>query len=173
MTLNITGMRSTKQRQGQQPANEGVYVIIVALVVGFGAYGYFKVEQWMRYFVIEQYEKPITDYTITKMYVDDHKPKSHRGYNDDNEKEKTPNYYKVVCYQGKDYKLEIDEQTYRSPNVPLYYDSEGDEVFVAGTGGSNLLDTILIGIVAIIIIVFLLIRLLIKSLRKKSRAKPK
>lgn len=171
-------MRSTEKNndKGNSLSMKWVYVIIVALVVGFGAYGYFKVKQWMHYTAIENSEKPITGYTITKVYADDHRPNRHRGYNDDNEKEKTPDYYMEVWYQGKDYKLEIDESTYRTFNnsgdVNLYYDSEGDEVFVAGSGSSNLLGIILIGIVIIVIIVELLIRLLIKVLKKKSRAKP-
>ena len=171
-------MESKKQNNdnGNSLSMKWVYIIIVALAVGFGAYGYFKVKQWVHYTVIENTEKPITGYTITKISADEHRPYRHRGYNDDNEKERTPDYYMEVWYQGKDYKLEIEENTYlrinNSEKVTLYYDKEGDEVFVAGTGGSNLLVTILIGIVVIIVIFFLLIRLLIKSLKKKSRAKP-
>ena len=171
-------MKSTGQNNDKSNSlpMKWVCVIIVALVVGFSAYGYFKVKKWVRYAAIEKYEKPITDYTITKVYVDDHQPKRHKGNSDDDENEKAPDYYMEVSYQGKDYKLAIEEYTYRrynnSEDVTLYYDSEGDEVFVAGTGGSNLLVTILIGIVVIVIIVFLLIRLLFKSLRKKSQAKP-
>lgn len=174
MTLNITGMRSKKQNKDKSNSSpeKWVYVIIVALVVGFGAYGYFKVKQWMRHFVIEHYEKPITGYTITNKYVDDHKPKSHRGYNSDDEHKKEPDYYMEVWYQGKDYKLKISEFAYRH-NVNLYYDKEADEVFEGGEAETNLLFTILIGILIIIVIVIELIRWLIKSRKKKSRAKPK
>ena len=176
--LKHYNMKRTEQNndKGNSLSTKWVYVIIAAMVLGFGAYGYFKVKQWVRYYAIEQYEKPITDYTIAKVYADDHKPQRHRGNSDDDEEEKTPDYYMEVSYQGKDYKLEIEENTYlrinNSEKVTLYYDKEGDEVFVAGTGGSNLLVAILIGIVVIIVIFFLLIRLLIKSLKKKSRAKP-
>ena len=172
-------MESKKQNNdnGNSLSMKWVYIIIVALAVGFGAYGYFKVKQWVHYTVIENTEKPITGYTITKVSADEHRPYRHRGYNDDNEKERTPDYYMEVWYQGKGYKLEIDESTYRvfkdNGDVNLYYDSEADEVFVAGAGSSNILGIILIGILVIIVVAELLIRLLIKTLRKKSKAKPK
>ena len=133
-------MESKKQNNdnGNSLSMKWVYIIIVALAVGFGAYGYFKVKQWVHYTVIENTEKPITGYTITKISADEHRPYRHRGYNDDNEKERTPDYYMEVWYQGKDYKLEIDESTYRvfkdNGDVNLYYDSEADEVFVAAFG---------------------------------------
>ena len=177
--LKHYNMKRTEQNndKGNSLSTKWVYVIIAAMVLGFGAYGYFKVKQWVRYTTIENTEKPITGYTITKVSADDHRPYRHRGYNDDNEKEKTPDYYMEVWYQGKDYKLEIDENTYRIfkdyGDVKLYYDSEADEVFVAGAGSSNILGIILIGIVVIIAVAELLIRLLIKTLRKKSKAKPK
>ena len=82
-----------------------------------------------------------------------------------------------VFYQGKNYKLEIDENTYSvfkdNGNVKLYYDSEADEVFVAGDGSGNILGIILIGILVIITVADLLIRRLIKTQRKKSKAKHK
>ena len=74
--------------KGNSLSMKWVYLIIVALVVGFGVYGYFKVKQWVHYTVIENTEKPITGYTITKISADEHRPYRHRGYNDDNEKER-------------------------------------------------------------------------------------
>ena len=68
-------MKSKKQNNdtGNSLSMKWVYIIIVALVVGFGAYGYFKVKQWVRYTTIENTEKPITGYTITKVSADDHR----------------------------------------------------------------------------------------------------
>ena len=172
-------MKSKKQNNDKDNSlsKKWIYLIIAALVVGFGAYGYFKVKQWVRYTIIENTEKPITGYTITNVSVDEHLPYRHRGYNDDNEKEKTHDYSMEVFYQGKNYKLEIDETTYSvfkdNGNVKLYYDSEADEVFVAGDGSGNILGIILIGILVIITVADLLIRRLIKTLRKKSKAKHK
>ena len=171
-------MKSTGQKKdaGDSLSPKWIFVIIIALALGFGTYGYFKVKQWVRYAAIEKYEKPISDYTITKVYADDHKPKSHRGYGDDDAKESEPNYYMDVSYKGKDYKLEIEEYTYNNynntGNVTLYYDSKGDDVFVAGTGGSNLLVTALAAVVLVVVILILLIWLIIKAFKKKKEMPP-
>ena len=173
-------MNKTRQKTdaGNSLPTKWIYAIIVVLALGFGAYGYFQVKKWMRYANIESSEKPITDYTITKVYSDQDSPqykRRHRG-NNDNEKEEKPNYFMEVTYKGKDYKLEIEDHTYSDyqsnpGNVTLYYDAEGDEVFVAGTGGGNLLVAILVAIVAAIVIVILLIWLLISSMKKKKGKK--
>ena len=163
-------MRSTGEINGtgNEVLKKWIYIIIVVLALGFGAYGYFKVKKWVRYAAIEKYEKPITDYTITKVYYDKGTyKKRHRGTGDDDVEEKKPDYYMEVLYKGKNYKLEIEEYTYSKYNdsgeITLYYDAKGDEIFVAGTGGGNLLVVALAAIVLLIVIVFLVIRLLIKK----------
>ena len=168
-------MKNKEQKKvtGNNISPKWIFAIIVVLALGFGTYGYFQVKKWMRYAAIEQNEKPITDYTVKKVYSDDHQPKRHRGYNDDDEKEKKPDYYMEVLYKGKEYKLEIEDYTYSKINssgdVTLYYDAKADELFVAGTGGGNLLVTILVAAVAVIIVVCFLIWQLVKVLKRKKR----
>ena len=168
-------MSNTTQKNNNEKSKmpKWVYAVIVALILGFCVYGYFKINTWVRYAAIERYEKPITDYTITKVYseVDKYKTKR-RGVNDDDDNEKKPQYYMEVSYKDKDYKLELDEHNYSKYNknpgdITLYYDAKGDDIFVAGSGGENLLVTAL-GAVALIICVFIfLIIRLFKLLTRK------
>ena len=108
--LKHYNMKRTEQNndKGNSLSTKWVYVIIAAMVLGFGAYGYFKVKQWVRYYAIEQYEKPITDYTIAKVYADDHKPQRHRGNSDDDEEE-------YVCC------VSMDEDDYIRLNTDSHY----------------------------------------------------
>ncbi len=87
----------TKEGFRHQPVSKWIYTIIIALVLGFGTYGYFTVKKWLRYAAIESSEKPIT-----------------------------------------------------------------------GTGGGNIVATILIGGVGVVIVVIILICMLIKYIRKKK-----
>ena len=149
-----------------------VYALIIALVLGFCVYGYFKVSTWVRYFAIERYEKPITDYTITKVYSETNKSKKKgRGVNNDDEDESDPTYYMEVWYKDKDYQLEIEEYTYskynKSGDITLYYDAKADNIFVAGTGGANLLVTALAAIVVLLSAFIYLIIRLIKFFKRK------
>ncbi|MBO4659679.1 MAG: hypothetical protein J5637_08655 [Prevotella sp.] len=171
-------MGSTVQNNdtGNNLSTKWIYVIIVVLALGFGTYGYFKVKKWVHYAAVERYEKPITDYTITKVYSEIDKYQTKRkGVNDDDVDEKEPDYYMEVSYKGKDYKLEIEEFTYtnynKSGKVTLYYDAEGDEVFVAGTGGANLLVAALAAVALLIVIIVMVIWFLFKSMKKKQLKK--
>ena len=153
-----------------------IFVIIIALVLGFGVYGYFTVKKWVHHTAIERQEKPITGYTITKVYSDLPKSKKNRnGYADDDVEKDDYEYYMDVMYKGKNYKLEIPEYIYNDYNkqrgITLYYDSKNDEVFVANTGGGNLLATALGLIVVLIIALILLIKFVIKSIKKKNTVK--
>lgn len=163
---------TVQKRETGNDIPKWIYVAIIVVALGFGTYGYFKVKKWVRYAAIEKYEKPITDFTITKVYYEKEKFKTRRRGSDDDVEEKKPDYFMEVSYKGKDYKLEIEEYTYSKYNnnpedVTLFYDNKSDEIFVAGIGGANLLVTALAAIVLVIIILFLLVRLLIKSLKKK------
>lgn len=165
-----------KSAASNELSTKWIYAIIIALVLGFGIYGYFSVKKWIRYDYIERHEKPITDYTITKLYSDEdlaRKKVVHKGaVSDDDVDKQDINYYMEVSYKDKNYKLEIEDYVYDkcrkgSSDITMYYDAQGDEIFVAGTGGGNLFVTILAAAVILIIIIICLIHLLIKSIRKK------
>lgn len=146
--------------------------IIIVLVGGFGYYCYYKIDQWMRYYSIEQTEQPITDYRITKIYSDETSSKKPRRSEDDRDKD--INYYMDVSYNGKDYKLNIDEYIYSgSKEITLYYDAEGDNVFLAGTGGGNLLVLLIAAVVLGLVLVIIIIYQLAKAFKKKEPQKPK
>lgn len=168
-----------KQSQNDMGINlstKWIFVIIIALVLGFGVYGYFTVKKWVHHTAIERQEKPITGYTITKVYSDLPKSKKNRsGYADDDVEKDDYEYYMDVMFKGKNYKLEIPEYIYNDYNkqrgITLYYDSKNDEVFVANTGGGNLLATALGLIFVLIIALILLIKFVIKSIKKKNTVK--
>ena len=162
---------------GNELSPKWIYTIIIALVLGFGVYGYFTVKKWARHTAIERQEKPITDYTITKIYKDlKLQKKSHKkGAVQDVDKEDYE-YFMEVSYKEKKHKLEINETTYNeykdnTEDVVLYDDSKNDEIFIANTGASNLFTTALCLVVVLIIALILLIQLLIKSIKKKYSAK--
>ena len=168
--------KQSQNETGNNLPTKWIYVIIIALALGFGVYGYFTVKKWAHHTAIERQEKPITGYTITKVYNDLPKnKKNRRGYADDDVEKDDYEYFMDVMYKGKNYKLEIPEYIYNDYNkqrdITLYYDSENDEVFVANTGGGNLLATALGLIVVLIIALILLIKFLIKSIKKKYSAK--
>ena len=169
-------MSNKEKDNGTNLSAKWIYLAIAAFVIGFGVYGYFKVSKWVRYAAIERYEKPISDYRVTNVYIEKDKyKKKGRGVNDDEEVDKEPQYYMEVSYKGKDYKLELEGYEYskyiQNKGITLYYDSKGDEIFVAGAGGANLLVTALAAIVLLIAIVFFLLRLLFKSIKRKRRLK--
>ena len=168
-------MKNNEKDSGKSILPKWIYWVIAALLLGFCVYGYFTVSKWVRYAAIERYEKPITDYHITKVYSETNKHKTKgRGVSEDYDEDNEPSYYMDVSYKGKDYKLEIEEYTYSQYNkepgqITLYYDEEGDDIFVAGTGGANLFVTALAAIVLLIVVVFLLIRQLLKAIKGKLR----
>ena len=164
--------RIIENSKGENRIPKWVYALIIALVLGFCVYGYFKVSTWVRYFAIERYEKPISNYTITKVYSETNKSKKKgRGVNNDDEDESAPTYYMEVWYKDKDYQLEIEEHTYskynKSGDITLYYDAKADNIFVAGTGGANLLVTALATIVVLLSFFIYLIIRLIKLFKRK------
>ena len=168
-------MNNKEKDSGKNVLPKWAYLVIAALLIGFGVYGYFKVSKWVRYAAIERYEKPITDYHITNVYVEKDKyKKKGRGVNDDEDVENEPQYFMEVSYKGKDYKLELEKHEYskycqKDGQITLYYDAKGDDIFVAGTGGANLLVTALAAFVLLLVIVFFLLRLLFKSIKGKRR----
>ncbi|MBO4659595.1 MAG: hypothetical protein J5637_08235 [Prevotella sp.] len=168
-------MKNMENDSSKNNLPKWIYVVIAVLLIGFGVYGYFKVSKWVRYAAIERYEKPITDYHVTKVYKENGKDKyktKGRGVNDDDDAEDEPSYYMEVSYKGKDYRLEIEEYDYARYNkengkITLYYDDKGDDIFVAGTGGANLLVVALAAFVLLIVIIIFLIRGLFKLFKVK------
>ena len=162
-----------KQKEtGTNLSPKWIYTGLIVLFLGFCVYGYFKVSKWIRYTAIERYEKPITDYTITKLYSQEGSKYRKRGRS--HTKERKTYYYMNVLYKGKDYKLDIERSTYSkltqgTQKVDLYYDTKSDEIFVAGTGGTNLFVTAFVTIFVLVIIFFILIWKLIKKLWNRRR----
>ena len=160
--MSDTAPNDMTGKSGKRLSLKFIYVAIVILILGgFGYYCYYKISQWTRFYAIETTELPIPDYCIKKIYKEE--TKLHR---DDDEK-KEPNYYLDVTYHDKDYHLTIDESTYEKYNnnpsdIKVYYDEEGDDVFLGGTGGQNLFVIFLTAIILVLVAVFFLIRFIIR-----------
>lgn len=121
------------------------WVFWIILGILFAVYAVYLAEHAIRHWNIERTEAPITGFSCGNYK----KVLKSKNEGEDDEY----NYYMYVFYNDKDYKVKIDEKTYKERSggkMTLYYDQKGDDIFPTT---NNVQTLILWGVGACVVIV--------------------